>query len=82
MRGEIVGGDANCKHKFEPIVTSTSPTPPVEKQKIVYPTDAELKWLRIIDQNKSENATHLTKFKSDLQTLGVPEGSSTASVTV
>jgi len=61
--GQIVGGDSNCEHKFESIV-ATSPRPP-----IVYPTDAERKWLRIIDQNKAENATHLTKFESDLITL-------------
>lgn len=40
-----------------------------KRRVIVYPTDPENKWLRIIDRNKRENEQHHDKFESDLKDL-------------
>eukprot|EP01084_Bolivina_argentea_P124294 220249_1 len=61
-----IGGDTLCQHKMVPIIT---PQAPQAKQRIVYPTDPERKWLGIMDQNKSENEVHSAKFKKDINIL-------------
>ena len=40
-----------------------------KKSTIVYPTDAERNWLRILDENKKENGKHDEKFKQDEKEL-------------
>mmetsp|Transcript_13869 Transcript_13869/g.12421 ORF Transcript_13869/g.12421 Transcript_13869/m.12421 type:complete len:577 (+) Transcript_13869:106-1836(+) len=62
--GTTSGGNPSCTHAFGPIGGYTAP-PKKGKRKIVYPTDAERKWLRIIDQNKDENEKHTVTFEKD-----------------
>eukprot|EP01083_Nonionella_stella_P270988 917894_1 len=56
--GSTVGGSDSCPHKYGPL-----------QKNIVYPTDAERNWLRIIDQNKDENIMHTKKFENDVSEL-------------
>merc|ERR1719229_554958 len=65
--GTVVGGSSSCNHKYGPIVPMTQQHP--KRQKIVYPSDAERNWLRIIDQNKAENDSHYKQFQSDVTEL-------------
>ena len=37
---------------------------------MVFPTDAERKWIALIDQNKAENIGHHTQFGKDLSKIG------------
>jgi len=78
--GQIVGGDAMCTHKFMPITAASPPAPAPKKQKIVYPTDPERKWLLIIEQNKQENGAHYTKFEADLKTLSLNKSSAMSAI--
>lgn len=66
--GTTTGGNPSCTHVFAPTVTAGGRETPQSKS-IVYPTDAENKWLRIIDQNKQENVKHYRKFEDDASEL-------------
>jgi len=56
-QGKMVGGDSNCSHDFKPL-------------QVVFPTDAERRWIDLIDENKGESVRHYKTFEDDLKTIG------------